>query len=158
MNGHTTPQFVQAMLEWQWTWAIARFALVVTYLVSGLGKIANFPGAVAEMAEASMPAPAAMAVLSILVELTGSLLVLLGSWVWLGAGMLGVFTAIGAVTAHPFWTVSGRARVEALAVFLLHLGMIAAFVLCALIAEREGRAAQVAPPRDGPQTTIRSPS
>ena len=49
--------------------------------------------------------------------------------------MLGVFTAIGAVTAHAFWKRSGRARVEALTVFLMHLGLIAAFVLCALVGE-----------------------
>lgn len=144
MNGQTTPQFVQAILEWQWTWPIARFALVVFYLVSGLSKIADFRGAVAEMVEARMPAPAAMALLSMFVELTGSVLVLIDRWTWLGAGMLGVFTAIGAVTAHAFWKVSGRARVEAIAVFLMHLGLIAAFVLRAPVAEREGRAAQVA--------------
>jgi uncharacterized membrane protein YphA (DoxX/SURF4 family) len=144
MNGQSTPQFVQAILEWQWTWPIARFALVVFYLVSGLSKIADFAGAVAEMVEARIPAPAAMALLSIFVELTGSVLVLIDRWVWLGAGMLGVFTAIGAGTAHAFWKVSGRARVEAIAIFLMHLGLIAAFVLCALVAEREGRAAQVA--------------
>jgi len=46
MNGQTTPQLFQAILEWQWTWPIARFALVVYYLVSGLSKIANFRGAV----------------------------------------------------------------------------------------------------------------
>jgi uncharacterized membrane protein YphA (DoxX/SURF4 family) len=141
MNGQPTPQLVQAILEWQWTWPIARFALVVFYLGSGLSKIANFPGAVVEMVEAGMPAPAAMALLSIFVELTGSVLVLIDRWVWLGAGMLGVFTAIGAITAHAFWKVSGRARVEAITVFLMHLGLIAAFVLCALVAEREGRAA-----------------
>jgi uncharacterized membrane protein YphA (DoxX/SURF4 family) len=144
MNGQTTPQFVQAIVEWQWTWPIARFALVVYYLVSGLSKIANFRGAVAEMAQADLPAPAAMALLTIFVELAGSALVLIGRWVWLGAGMLGVFTAIGAVTAHAFWKVSGRARIQAITVFLMHIGLIAAFVLCALIAEREGRAARLA--------------
>ena len=143
MNSQATPQFVQAILEWQWTWPIARFALVVYYLVSGLSKIANFRGAIAEMAQAGMPAPSAMALLTIFVELTGSVLVLIDRWVWLGAGMLGVFTAIGAVTAHAFWKVSGRARNEAIAVFLMHIGLIAAFVLCALVTEQEGRAAHV---------------
>lgn len=138
MNGQTAPEFVQAILEWQWTWPIARFTLVVFYLGSGLSKIADFRGAVAEMVEARMPVPAAMALLSIFVELTGSVLVLIDRWVWLGAGMLGVFTAIGAVTAHAFWKVSGRAGVEAITVFLMHLGLISAFVLCALVAEREG--------------------
>ena len=140
MNGQIAPQFVQAILEWPWTWPIARFALVLTYLVSGLSKVVNFRGAVAEMTEAGMPAPAAMAILSILVELGGSALVLSGRWVWLGAGMLGVFTAVGIVTAHAFWKVSGRARVDAIAVSFMHVGLIAAFVLCALVAERAGRA------------------
>ena len=130
------PEFVRAILEWPWTWPLARFALVVTFLASGLSKIANFSGGVAEMAQAGMPAPAAMTLLSIFVELTGSVLVLIGRWVWLGAGMLGAFTAIGAVTAHAFWKVSGSQRKEALAVFLMHFGLIAAFVLDALLAER----------------------
>jgi uncharacterized membrane protein YphA (DoxX/SURF4 family) len=136
MNGLTTPEFVQAILEWPWTWPIARFALVAYFLVSGLSKIADFRGAAVEMEQAGMPVPAVMALLSIFVELIGSMLVLINRWVWLGAGMLGVFTAIGAVTAHAFWKVSGPARKEAIAVFLMHLGLIAAFVFDALLAER----------------------
>jgi uncharacterized membrane protein YphA (DoxX/SURF4 family) len=136
MNGLATPEFVRAILEWPWTWPLARFTLVVTFLASGLSKIANFPAGVTELVEAGMPAPGAIALLSIFVELTGSVLVLIGRWVWLGAGMLGVFTAIGAVTAHAFWKVSGAERNEAIAVFLMHFGLIAALVLDALLAER----------------------
>jgi uncharacterized membrane protein YphA (DoxX/SURF4 family) len=136
VNSVVAPEFVRAILEWPWTWPLARFALVVTFLASGLSKIANFSGGVAEMAQAGMPAPAAMTLLSIFVELTGSVLVLIGRWVWLGAGMLGAFTAIGAVTAHAFWKVSGPERKEATAVFLMHVGLIAAFALDALLAER----------------------
>ena len=136
MNSLGTPEFVRSILEWPWTWAVARCALVVIFLASGLSKIANFSGGVAEMAQARMPAPAVMALLSIFVELTGSVLVLTNRWVWLGAGMLGVFTAAGAVTAHAFWKVSGAERKDAIAVFLMHFGLIAALVLDALLAER----------------------
>lgn len=136
MNSLATPDFVQVILESPWTLPLVRFGLVVTFLASGLSKIANFSGGVAEMAQAGLPAPPVMALLSIFVELTGSVLVLIGRWVWLGAGMLGVFTAIGAVTAHAFWKVSGAERKEALAVFLMHFGLIAAFALDALFAER----------------------
>ena len=136
MNSLATPEFARAILEWPWTWPLARFALVATFLASGLSKIANLSGGVAEMAQAGLPAPTAMAVLSIFVELAGSVLVLINRWVWFGAGMLGAFTAIGAVTAHAFWKVSGSQRKEALAVFLMHFGLIAAFVLDALLAER----------------------
>jgi uncharacterized membrane protein YphA (DoxX/SURF4 family) len=136
MNSLATPEFVRAILAWPWTLFLVRCALVVTFLASGLSKIANFADGVTEMAQAGLPAPVAMALLSIFVELGGSVLVLIGRWVWLGAGMLGVFTAIGAVTAHAFWKVSGPERKEALAVFLMHFGLIAAFMLDALLAER----------------------
>ena len=139
MNILGTPEFIHAILVWPGTWLIARFALVAMFLASGLTKIANFPGGVAEMAEAGLPAPPLMAVLSIFVELTGSVLILINRWVWLGAGMLGAFTAIGAVTAHAFWKVSGPARKDAIAVFLMHFGLIAAFALDALLAESLGR-------------------
>jgi uncharacterized membrane protein YphA (DoxX/SURF4 family) len=136
MSSLAAPDSVRAILEWPWTWPLARFALVVTFLASGLSKIANFSGGVTEMVDAGMPAPGVMALLSILVELTGSVLVLIGRWAWLGAGMLGVFTGIGAVTAHAFWKVSGPERKEALAVFLMHFGLIGALALDALLAER----------------------
>ena len=139
MNSLTTPEFIHSILEWPLTWPIARFALVAMFLGSGLGKIANFSGGVAEMVDAGLPAPAAMAALTIFVELTGSVLVLINRWVWLGAGMLGVFTAIGAVTTHAFWKLSGQARKEAIEVFLMHIGLIGAFILAALLAERIGQ-------------------
>jgi uncharacterized membrane protein YphA (DoxX/SURF4 family) len=85
MHSLAAPEFVHAILEWPWTWPLARLALVVTFLVSGLSKLANVSGGVAEMVEAGMPAPGTMALLSIFVELTGSVLVLIGRWIWLGA-------------------------------------------------------------------------
>ena len=129
-----TPDFIEAILDWPWTWPIARFALVAMFLTSGLTKVVNFSGAVTEMVDAGMPAPTIMALLSILVELIGSVLVLINRWAWLGAGMLAAFTAIGAVTAHAFWKVSGQARKDAIAVFFMHIGLIAAFALDALLA------------------------
>ena len=136
MSGVISPAFAHAILEWRWTWPIARLALVAMFLVSGISKLAKFSGGVAEMKDAGLPAPVIMAILSIAVELTGSVLVLANRWVWLGAGMLGAFTAIGAVTAHAPWRVSGQARKEALAVFFMHFGLVAAFVLDALLAEQ----------------------
>lgn len=136
MNSLDAPAFVQAILGWPGTWLIARFTLVSTFLISGLAKVANFSGGVAEMEEAGLPIPAVMAVVTIFVELSGSILVLIGRWVWLGAGMLAVFTALGAVTTHAFWKVTGPARKEAIALFLLHFGLVAGFVLDALLAER----------------------
>jgi uncharacterized membrane protein YphA (DoxX/SURF4 family) len=139
MSSQDAPEFVRAILEWPWTWPLARLVLVTTFLASGIGKVVNFSGGVAEMTDGGLPLPAAMTVLSILVELGGSVLVLINRWAWLGAGMLGVFAAVGAVTAHAFWKVSGPDRKAAIAVFLMHFGLVAAFALDALLAARAGR-------------------
>ena len=41
------------------------------------------------------------------------ILILSGRLVWLGAGMLGVFTALAAFTANAFWTMQGQERFAA---------------------------------------------
>jgi transmembrane protein len=72
--------------------------------------------------------------LTVFVQLGGSLLVNLNRWTWLGAGALGVFTALASVMAHPFWTLDGIERVRELNTFLEHLAIIAGFVLVAILA------------------------
>lgn len=136
MNADETPPAVEDLLEWRGTWLAARIAVVIVYLVSAIGHLAGFDAAVAEQAQFGMPDPVLMAILTILVEISGSLLILTGRWVWLGAGMLGVFTALGAVLAHPFWTMHGAARFDAMATFLEHAGLVGGLILVALVAER----------------------
>jgi hypothetical protein len=52
--------------------------------------------------------------------------------------MLGAFTAIGAFTAHAPWKLPASARKDAIAVFSMHFGLVAAFALDALLADRVG--------------------
>jgi hypothetical protein len=91
--------------------------------------------------------------LTILVQLGGSLPVILNRWTWLGAGALGVFTALATVTAHRFWTLDGIERVRELNIFLEHLAIIAGFVLVAILGVVGARASpeqhERAPPSGG---------
>ena len=130
------PRFVVTILDWPATWFLARLALVGAYLLGGLVKLANFPTAIAEQAHFGMTPPAFWAALTIAVELIGPALILAGRWVWLGAGMLGVFTAFAAITANAFWTMQGQDRFMATNAFFEHVGLIGGFALVALIAER----------------------
>lgn len=139
MNPTDTPHAVETLLEWRGTWLAARLAIVLVYLISAVGHLMGFQAAVAEQAAYGMPAPEMMAGLTVVVEIVGSLLILSGRRVWLGAGMLGAFTTLGAVIAHPFWTMQGPARFEAIATFLEHTGLIGGLVLVALVAERAAR-------------------
>ncbi|MEK9210007.1 DoxX family protein [Sphingomonas sp. 2378] len=136
------PRFVDAVLEWRPTWFLARLLLVGAYLLGGVVKASDWPAAVAEQAHFGMNPPQLWAALTIAVEIVGPLLILSGRLIWLGAGMLGVFTLLAAFTANAFWTMpAGQDRFMATNAFFEHLGLIGGFVLAALVAERERRRA-----------------
>lgn len=129
------PPFVGMILDWRGTWLLARLALVSAYLLGGAVKALDFPGAVAEQAHFGLQPPAVWAVLTIVVEVLGAVLVMTRRWLWLGAGMLGVFTGLAAITANAFWAMpDGHERFMATNAFLEHLGLIGGFVLVAMVA------------------------
>lgn len=134
------PAFVRAILNAPGIWFLARAALVSAYVLGGAVKALDFPGAVAEQAHFGLHPPALWATLTIVVELLGSALVLSRRWVWLGAGTLGVFTGLAALTANAFWAMpGGHDRFMATNAFFEHLGLIGGFVLVALTAHRAQR-------------------
>jgi uncharacterized membrane protein YphA (DoxX/SURF4 family) len=136
------PRWVDAILDWRWTFVASRIALTSAYLLGGLTKLADFPAAVAEMQHFGLDPGWLWASLAIAVELIGSVLVISGRLAWLGAGGLGVLTAIAALTANNFWTMQGRERFMALNGFFEHIGLIAGLVMVALIAAHADRRAR----------------
>ena len=132
------PRFVGALLESPLAWGLARLALVSAYLLGAAVKLSDWPAAVAEQAHFGLAPPAVWAAVTIGVELVGPLLILSGRWVWLGAGMLGVFTALAALTANPFWTLAGPEQFAARNAFFEHMGLVGGFILVALVAHRAG--------------------
>ena len=126
-DGHAALDW--AILSWPWLLPVARIALTSAYLIGGVQKLVDFPGAVAEQAHFGLQPAWLWAAAAIIVELGGSALVIFGRWVWLGAGGLGVLTAVAMVTANNFWTMTGHDRFMALNAFFEHLGLIAGLVL-----------------------------
>jgi uncharacterized membrane protein YphA (DoxX/SURF4 family) len=140
MTALGTPRFVNAILSHPATWFVARLALVGAYLLGGIVKLSDWPGAVAEQAHFGMTPPALWAAITIAIELIGPVLILAGRLVWLGAGMLGVFTLLAAIIANAFWTMpAGPERFMATNAFFEHIGLIGGFVLVAMIAGRTRR-------------------
>lgn len=130
------PSWVDAILEWRWAWPLARLGLASAYLLGGIVKLSDFSAAIAEQEHFGFHPGWAWAAAAIAVELIGSLFVITGRVVWLGAGALGVLTAIAAFAASPFWTMQGQARFMATNTFFEHIGLIAGFVMVALLAEQ----------------------
>jgi uncharacterized membrane protein YphA (DoxX/SURF4 family) len=133
------PPWVGAILGWRATWFLARLALSSAYVIGGVDKAIDFPGAVAEQAHFGLQPAWAWAIVTIIVELGGSLLLIWGRLVWPAAGALGVLTAIAMLVANNFWAMEGQTRFMAMNSFFEHLGLIAAFALAAMVAANTGR-------------------
>jgi uncharacterized membrane protein YphA (DoxX/SURF4 family) len=131
-----TPRWVAAILSWPWLWPLARLALVAAYLIGGVAKLSDFAGAVAEQEQFGLHPGWLWASLAIIVELGGSALIVAGRQVWLGAGGLGVLTAVAMIAANNFWALAGHDRFIALNAFFEHLGLIAGLVVVAQAATK----------------------
>jgi uncharacterized membrane protein YphA (DoxX/SURF4 family) len=134
--GSHSPDWVAAILEWRRTWLMARAVLTAAYLYGGLVKLSDFQAAVAEQEHFGLHPGWLWAAMAIVIELGGSALVISGRFVWLGAGAIGVLTAIATLVANDFWNLEGHARFMATNTFLEHLGLIAGFVLAAIMTEK----------------------
>ncbi len=131
------PRWVDAILRDRMIWLLARTALSSAYLIGGVQKLLDFQAAVAEQAHFGLQPAALWAALAIVVELGGSLLLILGRLVWLAAGMLSALTAIAMLVANNFWALEGHERFMALNSFFEHLGLIGGFALAAILAYRQ---------------------
>ena len=124
---------IRLFLQAPVTGVVTRVVLCLPFWWSGLSKLFDFSGGKAEMVALGLEPAWLFNALTVLVQLGGSLLVILNRWTWLGAGALGVFTALVTVLAHQFWTLEGIERVREFNTFLEHFALIAGFVLVAMI-------------------------
>jgi uncharacterized membrane protein YphA (DoxX/SURF4 family) len=122
-------------LRWPLLWHAARLALVSAYIIGGFAKLFDFAGAVAEQEKFGLHPAWLWAGAAIMVELGGSLLIVINRFVWLGAGGLGVLTFVAMLTANAFWTLGGHERFMATNAFFEHLGLIAGLVIVAIHAD-----------------------
>ncbi|EJL33278.1 putative membrane protein [Caulobacter sp. AP07] len=134
----TTPAPIAALLKAPALSVLARVLLTLPYWWSGLSKIANLSGALGEAQHFGLKPAWLVVAVTVLVQLGGSILLIVGRAGWLAAGALGVFTALATLIAHPFWTVADpMERFHALNTFLEHVGLIGGFMLAAILVERD---------------------
>jgi uncharacterized membrane protein YphA (DoxX/SURF4 family) len=111
----------------------ARIALASPFFISGMIKLFDFQGAVAEVAGLKLQPAAFFAVAVILTQLGGSALFLTRRFCWLGAGILSVFTLIATLLAHPFWIFPDAERGHQMATFFEHVAIIGGFAVAAIL-------------------------
>lgn len=130
------PGPIQAVIDWPGAGWLARLALAAPFLTSGVAKLMDWPGAVAEAAALGLGAPALVVAATILTQLGGSALFLGRRLCWLGAGVLAVFTVIATLIAHAFWRAEGMERAHQMATFFEHVAIVGGFAAAAILVHR----------------------
>lgn len=137
MKTMNSPRPIAELLEAPGVALIGRLLLTSPFWISGVLKLFDFPSAVGEAAHFGLQPAALVAVGVILVQIGGSMAVILGRGTWLGAGALSVFTALANLIGHAFWTLPDPlARFHDMNAFTANLGLIGGLILAAVLAER----------------------
>ena len=108
---------------------VGRVLLALIFVVSGFGKIGGFAGTAGYIASKGLPLPEAGVVLSILVELGGGLMLMLGWRARWAALALAVFTVLASIFFHNFWTMTGADAMTNQIMFLKNISMIGGLLL-----------------------------
>ncbi|UYY58420.1 DoxX family protein [Sphingomonas sp. S2-65] len=128
---------VERLLKLPMVEMIARIVLTFPFWESGLAKIINFTAGVAEMAHFGLEPAPAFNIATVIVQLGGSMLIILGRYAWLGAGALGVFTGLTIVLVHRFWAIAEDPfRTIAFHTATEHVGMIGGLLAIAILTTR----------------------
>lgn len=131
------PHLINAILGAGWFGYLARTVLTFMFWSSGLAKLADFNAGVGEMAHFGLEPAWLFNIATVLVQLGGSLLVILNRWTWLGAGALAVFTALTVPIAHGFWTMEDPFRTIEFHIVMEHITVIGALMVVACASVRK---------------------
>jgi len=130
-----TPPWIERLLGATWFGIAARLLLTLPFWSSGVAKLLDPAGALAEAHHFELKPAALVVVATIVVQIAGSALLVLGRWAWLGAGALGIFTAWATIIAHPFWAIADPVqRFHERNTFLEHAGLIGGLIVAAILA------------------------
>jgi len=107
---------------------LARVLLSLPFLYSGIDKCWRWQAAQREVAASGLPWPTLLHLVTVVVQLSGGLSVLLGIEARLGALLLSLFLVPVTVLYHPFWKRSGADFVAEADHFLSNIAIIGGFL------------------------------
>ena len=123
------------------SYLLATALLTYIFWWSGLSKVLDFQSALKEMEHFALKPAALFAVLTIAVQLLGSLAIIACSrWAWLGAGALAVFTLSTIPVAHRFWSMTGMEAFLEKALVQDHISVIGGLAVAAILAHHRRNA------------------
>ncbi|OWS72450.1 DoxX family protein [Polynucleobacter aenigmaticus] len=110
---------------------IGRILIVALFLPAGLSKLAGFEGTLAYFASLGIPAPVFSLVATIVIEVVGSIALLVGFHTRVVALIMALFTLIAAVTGHAFWAAPADAVFIAQLLFFKNIAVMGGLLILA---------------------------
>jgi putative oxidoreductase len=110
---------------------VGRVLIAAIFLNAGVRKLLGFAGTVGYFTKLGFPAPELFAVLAIVIEVGGSILLIIGwktRWV---AWLLALFVLIAALAAHRFWQVDAAQYANQMNHFMKNLAIIGGLLFVA---------------------------
>ena len=89
---------------------VGRILLAIMFITSGFGKLTGFDGTVGYIASKHLPLPQVAAIIAILAELGGGLLLLVGFKARWAALALAIFTLAAGFLFHDFWNADAASK------------------------------------------------
>ena len=102
---------------------IGRLLIAVIFVLSGFNKIGGFEGTVGYIASKGLPLPQLGAILAILVELGGGILLIVGWKTRWAAAVMMLFTVVAAVIFHNYWAAPPEMAQNQMIHFLKNISM-----------------------------------
>ncbi len=124
--------FLHTVLGSRALWLTARVLLSVVFLASGLAKLIDFQGGLAEMRAAGLEPDWLFNIATAVTLLTGAVLILLDRALWLGAGALAVFLVLTIVVVHRFWALPEPHAQQALFWALEHISLVGGLIAASI--------------------------
>ena len=132
---------LNTLLQSRVYYTLATALLTYIFWWSGLNKIFDFSGAMAEMEHFGLHPAALFAAATIALQVLGSLAIISASrWAWLGAGALAVFTLSTIPLAHRFWEMEGMVAFLEKALVQEHISLIGGLAVAAALASMRRKA------------------
>ena len=103
---------------------VGRILIAFIFLFAGIGKVTGFEGTVGYIASKGMPLPQLAAAAAIVIELGGSIMLILGWNARVAATALFVFTAMTALIFHNFWAVPAEMAQNQMIHFMKNISMM----------------------------------
>ncbi len=101
-----------------------RLLLAALFLPAGLSKLVGFAGTVGYISSVGLPMPQVAAVVALIVEIVGGLVLIAGYRTRVAALVLAVFTIVASVFFHNYWAVPAEAQMVQQLLFFKNIAVV----------------------------------